>query len=141
MSALRIRFETMQLAKRYHDGNLSGEQTIDLLVLTEDAFDQWARKYPKDPWLPSTGFKMAQLYEELPGTQSRDHAVTLLVYVKSHFPSSSYARESRDALHRGISAKPQAAPSPQPSSSALPAPALSPAPATPAPSASPTRVY
>ncbi len=134
MSALRIRYETMQLKKRYENHDLLPDQTLHLLLLTQDAFDEWARLYPKDPWLASTGYELAQLYEELPGTVARDHAVALLVYVKSHFPETSYARESRDQLHRGIRAKLEPAwastPSPTPSATPVVTPA-------PSPSASP----
>ena len=109
MSALRIRYETMQLKKRYENHDLRPEQAEHLLLLTEDAFHDWARLYPKDSWLASTGFAMAQLYAELPGTPARDRAVALFVYVKSSFPASSYARQSRDELHRGVPTKPEPA--------------------------------
>ncbi|HEX3456355.1 MAG TPA: hypothetical protein VHR97_00225 [Candidatus Baltobacteraceae bacterium] len=52
-----------------------------MLVLTEDAFDEWSRLYPKRPCLASTGFAMAHVYGELPGRLSRDRAVKLLVHV------------------------------------------------------------
>jgi hypothetical protein len=107
MSALRIRYETMQLKKRYESHELLPYQVEHLLLLTENAYDQWARLYPKDPWVPSTGYDIARLYEELPGTQARDHAVALLVYVKSHFPKTSYASLSREQLHRGVTTKPE----------------------------------
>jgi hypothetical protein len=106
MSALRIRYETMQLKKRYESHALLPEDTQHLLLLTEEAYRQWAALYPHDPWLPSTGFLLAQLYEELPSTTARDHAVALLGYVKSHFPTSPYARRSSAQLHRGISTRP-----------------------------------
>lgn len=134
MSALRVRYETMQLKKRYENHDLLPDQTLHLLLLTQDAFDEWARLYPKDPWLASTGYELAQLYEELPGTVARDHAVALLVYVKSHFPQTSYARESRDQLHRGVRAKPQPAWANTPSATPSATPVVTPA---PSPSASP----
>jgi hypothetical protein len=109
MSALRIRYETMQLRKRYETHQLLPDQALHLLLLTQDAFDDWARRYPKDPWLASTAYQMAQLYEELPGRVARDRAVALLVFVKSKFPASSYARQSRDQLHRGVWTKPEPA--------------------------------
>lgn len=124
MSALRIRYETMQLKKRYETHELLPDQTLHLLLLTEDAFHDWARSYPDDSWLPSTGYAMAQLYEELPGTTARTHAIALLVYVKSQFPKTTSAARSRDALHRGVSIKPEpawAASTPQP----VPSPAAS----------------
>jgi hypothetical protein len=139
MSALRIRYETMQLKRRYETHELLPDQTLHFLLLTEDAFRDWARNYPKDPWLASTGYAMAQLYGELPGTLARDRAVSLFVYVKSSFPKTSYARESRDQLHRGVAVKPvpawaQVTPSLAPAS--VPSPAGS---AVPSPSATPYR--
>jgi len=136
MSALRIRYETMQLKKRYENHELLPDQTMHLVLLTDDAFRQWAQQYPKDAWLPSTGYALAHLYEELPGSQARDRAVTILIYVTSHFPRTPYAARSRDQLHRGVAVKPNPAwahPSPQASS---PAPA-SPVPVVPSPSPSP----
>jgi hypothetical protein len=142
MSALRIRYETMQLKKRYETHQLLPDQTLHLLLLTEDAYRDWAQHYPTDSWLPSTGYAMALLYAELPGTQARDHAVALLSYVKSQFPKTGYAAKSRAALHEGISVKPEPAwaaqtphPSPSPSptpsgrASPLPSPVASPSPA------------
>ncbi len=138
MSALRIRYETMQLKKRYENHELLPDQTLHLLLLTQDAFTDWARLYPKDPWLASTGYNMARLFEELPGGTARDHAVALLVYVKSHFPNTSYARESRDQLHRGVATKPEPAwASAQRATTPAPSPSVGPATtpvSTPAPS-------
>jgi hypothetical protein len=133
MSALRIRYETLQLRKRYETHELLPDQCEHLLLLTEDAFHQWAALYPKDPWLPSTAFNMAQLYEELPGRLARDHAVALLVFIKSSFPETSYARRSRDRLHRGVWTKA----SPQWAVNATAAPSPAPAPPTPSPAPSP----
>jgi hypothetical protein len=143
MSTLRIRYETMQLKKRYETHQLLPQDAEHLLILTDDAFQEWARDYPHDPWLPSTGYSIARLYEELPGTHASERAVALLVYVKLHFPTSRYARLSRDQLHRGVRTRPYPswAVTPPP---ALPtaAPSVTPtsvSPATPAPSPSPTK--
>lgn len=106
MSALRIRYETMQLKKRYETHALAPEQAEHLLLLTEDAYRDWARRYPHDPWLASTGFSLAQLYGELPGGTARSHAAALLLYVKSHFPKTTYARRASAQLHNGIPLKP-----------------------------------
>ncbi|MBV8530146.1 MAG: hypothetical protein JO104_02430 [Candidatus Eremiobacteraeota bacterium] len=133
MSALRIRYETMQLKKRYETHELLPEQAEHLLLLTENALHQWAKQYPKDPWLPSTAYAMAGLYAELPGELARDRAVALFGYVKSSFPTSSYARESRDQLHRGVTVKSEpawamvtASPSPLPTTSTSPLPTSAP---------------
>jgi hypothetical protein len=148
MSALRVRYETMQLKSRYENHRLLPEQTEHLLLLTENSFDQWAARYPKDGWLASTGFLIAALYAELPGAEAREHAVTLYVFVKSHFPSSSYATSSRAALHHGVATKadpawakemrataPSASPAASPSSAPSASPAVFP---SAAPSAGPS---
>ncbi|MFY9708869.1 MAG: hypothetical protein WA668_01215 [Candidatus Cybelea sp.] len=146
MSALRIRYETMQLKKRYETHQLLPEQAEHLLLLTQDAFDQWARAYPKDPWLASTGYAIAALFGEFPGSTARDHAVALYAYVKTRFPASSYAASSRTALHHGVPVKPDPAwaiamrtpsPSPSPAVSPSSSPGASSPAASPSPSAAP----
>ena len=145
MSALRIRYETMQLKKRYETHQLLPEQAEHLLLLTQDAFDQWARAYPKDPWLASTGYAIAALFGELPGATARDHAVALYGYVKTSFPTSSYATSSRTALHHGVAVKPDPAwaiamrtPSPSPSPAVSPSSSPGASPSSPAASPSPS---
>jgi hypothetical protein len=140
MSALRIRYETMQLKKRYETHQLLPEQTEHLLQLTDDAYLEWAHRYPKDAWLPSTGFAIAELYAELPGTVAQARAVALLRYVSSEFPKSPYAQKGRVALHRGVAIKPYPAwarstptPAPTPASSATTAPMPPPSSASPRP--------
>jgi hypothetical protein len=137
MSTLRIRYETMQLRKRYESHQLYPDQAQHLLDLTADAFNAWARAYPHDMWLSSTGFLIAQLYADLPGGIARARAVALFTYVKAHFPSTRYAAQSRTMLHRGVPLRPTPAwalhtPSPSPAPSALPS-----IPSTALPSASP----
>lgn len=147
MSGLRIRYETMQIERRYWSHQLLPDQAMHLLLLTEDAYRQWASAYPEDSWLASTGYNMAQVYEQLPGAAARDHAVGLLAFVRSNFPKSTYAQKSRDQLHRGVAVRPVPAwavvPSATPSPPASAAPSASPsaAPAsaaTPYPQAHPT---
>jgi hypothetical protein len=151
MSALRIRYETMQLKKRYETHALLPEQTLHLLLLTEDAYRQWAARYPRDPWVPSTGFLIAQLYEELPGSTSRGRAIALFGYITSHFPKTPYAARSSAQLKRGVPirpypawARPPVTPSPAPSaaptavSSAAPSATPKGALASPAPTVSPS---
>ncbi|HEX4014873.1 MAG TPA: hypothetical protein VHX17_13435 [Candidatus Cybelea sp.] len=137
MSALRIRYETMQLQKRYETHQLLPEQAEHLLILTQDAFGQWSRAYPKDHWLPSTGYAIAGLFAELPGTEARDWAVTLYVYVKTAFPHSSYATESRTALHKGVPVRPDPSWAKTMRAAGVPSPSAPP-PALPAEQASPS---
>lgn len=146
MSTLRIRYEIVSIRDRYETHQILPEDALHLALLTQDAFEDWSRKYPKDDWLASTAYNFAKLYEELPGTQARDRAVALLVYVKSKFPTTKYAAQSRDALHHGVPVRPDAAwavqrraatPSPSPSASTPPSSSASSHPPSP-PSSAPS---
>ena len=144
VSALRVRYEIMQLRPRYETHKLLPEEAAHLLVLDENAFYAWAAACPKDSWLASTGYMLAQLFAELPGSDARDRAVRAFTYVKTHFPTTSYGKESVAALHKGVAVKPDPAwavalraeratppptatpaPSPAPSSGTSPAPSAS----------------
>jgi hypothetical protein len=145
MSAIRIRFVFMQLKPRYEKHELLPEQAEHLAALAEDSFYAWASAYPKDEWLASTGYLMAGLFEELPGSDAHARAVRALTFVKVHFPNTRYSKESVQDLHRGppvrpdpawavaMRASPSPSASPTSSASASPAPAASP---VPSPSAS-----
>ncbi len=109
MSALRIRYEIMQLRPRYETHKLLPEDTLHLAALDEDAFYAWAGSYPRDTWLASTGYLLAQLYEELPGPDARNRAVRALTYVNAHFPKTTYGKEAAAALHRGVPVRPDPA--------------------------------
>ena len=154
MSALRIRYEILQLQPRYETHKLLPEEAEHLATLDEDAFYAWAASYPHDAWLASTGYMLAQLYEELPGSDARKRAVRALTFVKAHFPNTTYSKEAVAALHHGIPTRPDPqwaiamraarvtpAPSPTPRSSAGPSAtpsAASPKPETPSAAPSPT---
>ena len=151
MSALRIRYEILQLRPRYETHKLLPEEAEHLAILDENAFCAWAASYSHDAWLASTGYMLAQLYEELPGSDARNRAVRALSYVKAHFPQTTYAKEAATALHRGIPIRPdpawavamraaRATPAPIPAtpSPLRPSAAPSPTPSRAAPSPSPS---
>jgi len=140
MSALRIRYEIAQLKSRYDNHKLLPENASHLAGLTEEAYYDWAARYPKDGWLASTGLNLAHLYEDLPGASARGAALKALTLVKSRFGNTSYGKQATAELRRGIAVKPdplwaikmRATPSPSP----LPSPNGSASPgatATPSP--------
>ncbi len=147
MSALRIRYEILQLRPRYETHKLLPEEAEHLALLDGDAFYAWAASYPHDAWLASTGYMLAEFYEELPGSDAHNQAVRALSYVKVHFPKTTYAKEAVASLHNGIPTRPdpawaiamraaRATPTPSPTtlSSARPSATPSSASAEPAPS-------
>jgi hypothetical protein len=146
MSALRIRYEIAQLKSRYDNHKLLPENTSHLAELTEEAYYDWAGRFPKDGWLASTGVNLAHLYEDLPGQPARNAAIKALTFVGAHFGKTRYSKQAAAELRRGIPLKPdplwaikmRATPSPSP----LPSPNASVSPGsttTPAPSPTSTR--
>ncbi len=71
-----------------------------------EAFFDWAHRFPKDRWVPRMGWELATLYEELPGADARDHALTLLSFVRDHYGESSFGGASVKELARGIGVRP-----------------------------------
>jgi len=71
-----------------------------------EAYYDWAHRFPKDRWVPRTGWELATLYEELPGAVARDHAVALLSFVRDHYGDSSFGSASVKELARGIGVRP-----------------------------------
>lgn len=130
MSALRIRYEITQLKIDYEYHRRKPDDVLRLLAYTEQAYYDWAASYPKDHWLPSTGYNLAKLYEELPGYGARDSAVRALQFVRTHFKNTRYSKASVADLQRGVPVRPEpawalpATPMPSPSStvSATPSP-------------------
>lgn len=59
---LRVRYDPLH-ADRYYAA----------LAGAEDALDDWARKYPDDPWLPGRAYFMSQVFSEM-HTSSGDAA-------------------------------------------------------------------
>ncbi|GAC1358481.1 MAG: hypothetical protein NVSMB31_18890 [Vulcanimicrobiaceae bacterium] len=139
-SALRIRFSTQQLKRDLEQHKKLPADTAHMAAFTQDAFFDWARRYPKDHWLASSGFGLAKLFEELPGADARASAIKLLEFVRTTFPKTRYAHSAESELRRGIPILPQPAwaitPSPSPSASGSPSPAGSVSP-RPSPTKSP----
>lgn len=130
MSALRIRYQIAQLRGRYFNHKLLPEDVAHLASFASEAYYQWAARYPADGWLASTGYNLAQLYEDLPGTDARTQAARALNFVRTHFKNTRYSKEATAQLARGLPLRPDPAwaiamrhtptPSPAPSGSIAP---------------------
>lgn len=109
MSALRIRYEITQLKIDYEYHRRMPDDVLHLLFFTADAYYQWAAAYPKDEWLPSTGYNLAKLFEELPGNDARNGAVRALQFVRTNFKNTRYSKTSVADLRRGVPVQPEPA--------------------------------
>jgi hypothetical protein len=135
-SALRVRFTTQQLKTALEQHKKLPGDILHMAAFTQEAYLDWAHRYPKDHWLASSGYGLAQLYEELPGADARSQAIRLLTFVQRTFPRTVQARASSRDLGRGLPVRPLPAwavtpsPSPRPSASGSGSPGPSPS-ATP----------
>lgn len=106
ISVLELRHRALALKDDLHkQRHRPNDISHDASALT-DAFFDWSTHFPKDPWLPRTGWELATLYEELPGADARDSALQLLNYIPQHFPSSPFAQQSKSDLARGVGVRP-----------------------------------
>ncbi len=106
LSIVRIHHQVFALKDDIHHQRGRPDAILHETDDLNDAYLDWANRFPKDRWLPRTGWELATLYEELPGAAARDRAVALLNYLQNRFQSSPFAVESRKELARGVGIRP-----------------------------------
>jgi hypothetical protein len=106
VSILELRHRTLALKDDLHKQRHRPSDIFHDASALTDAFFDWSTRFPKDPWLPRTGWELATLYEELPGSDARDSALQLLHFIADHFPSSPFAQQSQHDLARGVGVRP-----------------------------------
>src|SRR5205807_1622341 len=80
-SALRVRYTTQQLKQQLEGHKRFPNDVAHMAAFTQEAYYDWARRFPRDRWLDSTGYGIAKLYEELPGADARMQVIKLLTFV------------------------------------------------------------
>jgi hypothetical protein len=66
--------------------------TFDKAVLLEDAMMDWAKLFPRDPWIPRLTAGLAELYGKLDTDDARTRRIVVLDWLIKTYPTSSYAR-------------------------------------------------
>lgn len=106
LSVVRIHHQVFSLKDDLHHRRLRITAISHEADDIGDAYYDWAHRFPKDRWVPRTGWELATLYEELPGADARDHAVGLLSFVRDHYGDTSFGDSSVKELARGIGVRP-----------------------------------
>lgn len=137
LSPLGIRHKIFSLKDDLHHGRVHPDVIQHDASFIEDALQDWLGRFPRDPWLPATAWNLATLYEELPGGEAQQHAVTLLHTVRDRFSDTAYAAYAARDLQRGVGVRdwPRWAGTPP---SAHASPSARPPAAHPSPSGSPS---
>jgi hypothetical protein len=147
ISAIGIRNTVNALARRYHERSIADDDLVHDAKLAEAAAYDWQRHYPRDPWIPSTLFRLDVLFGGVQSTNARSHAMSLATFLAKAYPATKEAHLIRLRLAQGFpplhaEIAPHATPnpyaseaapagSPTPSPSSVPQPAAS---ALPSPS-------
>jgi hypothetical protein len=130
-SPLAIRHTIFTLKNDLHRGRRRPDAIAHDADLVQDALEDWAARFPRDTWLPSTFWNLAVLYEELPGAQARTDAIAVLRRLTTDFGQSQYAAIASKDLSRGIGIRPwphwAGSPPPQPTTAPASSPTSSPA--------------
>lgn len=102
LSPLEIRHRIFSLKDDLHHGRMRPDSIEHNAAFIDEAVHDWAVRFPVDPWLPSTAWNLATLYEELPGTDAQQHAVSALQFVRTTFAATPYAQLASRDLSRGV---------------------------------------
>lgn len=95
MSILGVRNALRDLSARADVHPEEGEHVFDKAVLVEDAMRDWARHFPRDPWLPRYAYALAQLYGKIDGNDARVRRNDTLDWLVATWPSSEFAQQPR----------------------------------------------
>lgn len=80
----------LEITNRIHDAQ-RGRDSYSGLMSTQSAIEDWTRKYPGDPWIPSREYEMSHLFNGLHSHAGNAEAAHCRSFERQHFPGSSYA--------------------------------------------------
>jgi len=100
----RAKMSPLEITNRIRDGE-RGRAGYDGLLTTQSAIEDWTRKYPDDPWIPSREYRMSHLFARLHSSQGNAEAAHCRSYLQVHFAGTSYAVAARhDTPHAALEA-------------------------------------
>lgn len=80
----------LEITNRIHDAQRRGA-SYGGLMSTQGAIEDWTRKYPGDPWIPSREYEMSHLFAGLHSHSGNLEAAHCRTFEREHFPGTSYA--------------------------------------------------
>lgn len=76
-----IRMSPLEITNRIHDAERRGPSYRGL-VNTQVAIEDWARKYPADPWIPSREYRIVRLFDRLHSREGAREAAHCRVFLR-----------------------------------------------------------
>lgn len=106
LSPLGIRHTIFSLKDDLHHGRRKPDAIAHDALEVQDALQDWSAQYPHDSWLPAALWNLAVLYEELPGSDARTHALAVLQKLRDDYAGTAFAANAQRDLARGIGVRP-----------------------------------
>ena len=100
----RYRLSSLSVRNAIYDMTIEGNSPLALPLQVErieavrSALVEWADKYPRDPWLPSSMVKFAALLYAKHEPAYDPTAMALLSYLQWEYPQTWYGRYAKGAL-------------------------------------------
>lgn len=85
----RMKMSPIEITNRISDGE-RGSTSYNVLYLTQDAIEDWASKYPGDPWIPSREARITTLFLSLGSQEGYRTAVHCRDFLTRHFPRQHF---------------------------------------------------
>lgn len=87
----QMKMSPLEITNRITDAE-RGRASYGGLLNTQGAIEDWAVKYPADPWIASREYRMARLFAGLHSTAGANAAARCRTFLRTHFPAGRYGR-------------------------------------------------
>lgn len=101
----RAKMSPLEITNRIHDAE-RGRASYAGLMTTQAAIEDWTRKYPGDPWIPSREYQMSHLFASLHSSQGNAEATYCRSFLHAHFAGTSYAVAAQREAPRSVARVP-----------------------------------
>jgi hypothetical protein len=86
----RAKMSPLEITNRIRDAERRGGSYRGLMS-TQSAIEDWAAKYPGDPWIPPREYRISRLFASLHSRDGYAEADHCRSFLRAHFPGTPYA--------------------------------------------------
>lgn len=92
----QMKMSPLEVTNRISDAE-HGSATLDTLLDTQDAIEDWTQKYPDDPWIAPREFRLLQLFAGLHSHDGDVQADRCRDFMHVHFPDAQFTASEEGA--------------------------------------------
>lgn len=87
----RMGMSPLEITNRIRDAEIRGAAaTYHVLLATQAALEDWAAKYPLDPWIAPRELRLYRLFAHMGSQDGNAAAAHCRVFLRRHFPKLRY---------------------------------------------------